>query len=64
VPAADGGAEPLARQATRRAPTLDSFDAALRPALLASSHRLDHALPDLNAGLDQLADLSGLKLAA
>jgi hypothetical protein len=48
----------------RRIPTLDSFDTALRPALLASSHSFDHALADLNAGFDQLAELSGLKLAA
>jgi DNA-binding transcriptional ArsR family regulator len=45
-------------------PTLDSLDAALRPALLASSHRLDHALAHLNADLDQIAELSGLKLTA
>jgi DNA-binding PadR family transcriptional regulator len=45
-------------------PTLDSFDAALRPALVVSAHRLDHALADLNADLDHLAELSGLKLTA
>lgn len=45
-------------------PALDSLDHAVRPALAASSHRLDRALVDLNAHFDHLAELSGLKAAA
>lgn len=45
-------------------PTLDTFERVVRPILVASSHRLDRALADLNATFDHLADLSGLRLAA
>jgi hypothetical protein len=46
------------------APTLDGLDAAVRTALGASSHRLDRALVNLNAGFDHLAAVAGLKVAA
>ena len=45
-------------------PTLDGLDLALRPALVASPHRLDRALVDLNVSFDRLAEMSGLRLAA
>lgn len=48
----------------RLSPTLDSLDRAGRPVLVASSHRLDRALVDLNAHFDRLAERSGLKVAA
>jgi hypothetical protein len=45
-------------------PTLDSLDPTLRSALIASPHRFDQALRDLNSAFDHLAELSGLRLAA
>jgi hypothetical protein len=45
-------------------PTLDTFDSAVRPVLVASPHRLDRALVDLNRHFDHLAAVSGLKVAA
>ncbi len=45
-------------------PTLDSLDPTLRSALIASPHRFDRALDDLNGAFDHLAELSGLSLAA
>jgi hypothetical protein len=45
-------------------PTLDSLDRALRLALVGSPHRLDRALVQLNANVDHLAELSGLRPAA
>jgi hypothetical protein len=45
-------------------PTLDSLDRAVRSVLIASPHRLDRALVDLNATVDHLAELSGLRPAA
>ena len=45
-------------------PTLDSLEAALRPAVAASAHPLDHALTRLDASFDDLAELTGLKFAA
>jgi hypothetical protein len=45
-------------------PLLDSLDPAVRPALMASPHRLDRAVANLNVNFDHLAELSGLRLAA
>jgi hypothetical protein len=45
-------------------PTLDGLDLAVRLALVASSHRLDRALVDLNVSFERLAEVSGLRLAA
>lgn len=45
-------------------PALDSLERVVRPALVASAHRLDRALVDLNAHFDHLAELSGVKVAA
>lgn len=46
------------------APALDSLERVTRPALVASTHRLDRALVDLNTHFDHLADVVGLKMAA
>ena len=45
-------------------PTRDSLDRAVRPALVGSPHRLDRALVQLNANVDHLAELAGLRPAA
>jgi hypothetical protein len=45
-------------------PTLDSLDRTLHRGLAGSPHRLDRTLVELNTNLDELARLSGLKLAA
>jgi len=49
-------------------PMLDSLDPVVAPALVASQHRVDRALLDLNTHLnthfDHLADVVGLKVAA
>jgi hypothetical protein len=47
-----------------RSPTLDSLDRTLHRGLAGSPHRLDRTLVELNTNLDELARLSGLKLAA
>jgi hypothetical protein len=45
-------------------PTLDSLEAAVRPAVAHSAHPVDRALARLNDSFDHLAEVTGLKFAA